>query len=74
MECSGSVCTGKGGAAVPIQADNVVFRLPAGRGIHLWYHLPFTTGTVEHTLHRQTLVERLHLMHQLCDINLTAEE
>jgi hypothetical protein len=66
-----------GGAAVPtyaIQADDVVFRLPAGTGIHLGYHLPFTAGTVEHTLHRRPLVERLHLMHQLCDIILTAEE
>jgi hypothetical protein len=77
MECSGSTCTGRGGAAVPtyaIQAEDVVFRLPAGTGIHLRYHWPFTAGTVEHTLHRWPLVERLHLMHQLRDIILTAEE
>jgi hypothetical protein len=65
------------GAAVPtyaVQADNVVFRLPAGTRIHLKYHLPITAGTVEHTMHRQPLVERLHLMLQLRDIILTAEE
>jgi hypothetical protein len=42
--------------------------------MHLRYHSPFTAGTVEHTLHRWPLVERLHLMHQLRDIILTAEE
>jgi hypothetical protein len=67
----------QGRAAVPtyaIQADDVIFRLPAGTGIHLRYHSPFTAGTVEHTLHCRPLVECLHLMHQLCDIILTAEE
>jgi hypothetical protein len=66
-----------GGPAVPtyaIQADDIVFRLPAGTGIHLSYHSPFTTGTVEHTLHQRPLVERLHLLDQLRDIIVTAEE
>jgi hypothetical protein len=43
-------------------------------GIHVRYHLPFSDGTVEQTLHRRPLVERLTLMHQLRDIILTAEE
>jgi hypothetical protein len=57
-----------------IQADDVVFRLPARTGIHLRYHSSFATGTVEHTLHQRPLVERLHLLHQLRDIIVTAEE
>jgi hypothetical protein len=57
-----------------LQADDVVFCLPDGTGIHVRYHLPFSDGTVEQTLHRWLLVERLTLMHQLSDIILTAEE
>jgi hypothetical protein len=41
---------------------------------HVWYHSPFSDGTVEQTLHRRPLEERLTLMHQLRDIILTAEE
>jgi hypothetical protein len=47
---------GSQGAARPtyaIQADDVVFRLPAGTGVHLRYHSPFSDGTVEQTLHRR---------------------
>jgi hypothetical protein len=65
------------GAAEPtyaIKADDVVFCLPAGTGIHERNNLPFSDGTVEQTMHRRSLVERLTLMHQLRDIILTAEE
>jgi hypothetical protein len=68
---------GSHGAAGPtyaLQADDVVFRLPAGTGIHVQYHSSFSDGTVEQTLHRWPLEECLMLMHQLRDILLTAEE
>jgi hypothetical protein len=68
---------GSKGAARPtyaIQADDVVFRLPAGTDVHVRYHSPFFDGTVEQTLHCRPLEERLTLMHQLRDVLLTEEE
>jgi hypothetical protein len=68
---------GSQGAARPtyaLQADDVVFRLPAGTGVHVWYQSPFSDSTVEQTLHRRPMEERLTLMHQLRDILLTEEE
>jgi hypothetical protein len=65
---------GAAGPTYALQADDVVFSFPAGTGIHVWYHSPFSDGTVEQTLHCRPLDERLMLMHQLRDIILTAEE
>jgi hypothetical protein len=47
-----------GGTARPtyaIQANDVVFHLPAGTGVHVRYHSPFSYGTAEQTLHRRPL-------------------
>jgi hypothetical protein len=76
MECSGSTCTGKGGELFPPMPyrQMMLFSVCRRYGIQLRYHLPFTAGTVEHTLHRRPLWERLHLIHQLGDIILTAKE
>jgi hypothetical protein len=66
-----------GGAARPtyaIQADDVVFCLPAGTGVHVRYHSPFSNGTVELTLHRRPIEERLTLLNQLRIVLLTVGE
>jgi hypothetical protein len=68
---------GSKGAARPtyaIQADDVVFCLPAGTDVHRRYHSPLSDGTVEQTLYCRPLEERLTLMHQLRDVLLTEEE
>jgi hypothetical protein len=66
-----------GGAARPtyaIQANDIVFRLPAGTGVHVRYHSSFSDGTTEQPLHRQPLEERLTLLHQLRNVLLTVGE
>jgi hypothetical protein len=67
----------EGGAAGPIyaiQANNVVFHLPAGTGVHVRYHSPFSDGTTEQALHHRPLEERLTLLHQLRNVFLTVGE
>jgi hypothetical protein len=66
-----------GGTARPtyaIQADDVVFSLPAGTGVHVRYHSPFSNGKAEQTLHSRPLEERLTLLHQLRNVLLTVGE
>jgi hypothetical protein len=57
-----------------IKNADIMYCLPSAPGHTLRYHPPFVPGTLEHQLHRRPLSERLHLLHQLCDILLREEE
>jgi hypothetical protein len=57
-----------------IENEDIMYRLPSALGHTLRYHPPFVPGTLEHQLHRCPLSERMHVLHQLRNILLTADE